>query len=139
MVEIVKLSAKDAIHYWSAFEELLQKGIDRSQGEWSLEHYRDYVEHEYVSIWVALVDEEIKSIAVSEVLEHPNFNELLIRLIAGGDSSKWMTSEWQEKTFKKYAKEQDCKKIRMYGRVGWLKRLAPLGWKHDYTVMSLDV
>lgn len=141
MIEIVRLSEKDAIYYWSGIKDLIQKGLDRTDGEYSVENYKEYIECEYWQLWIALdtATQNIKAIAITEIIEYPNFNELLIRLIAGQDRKIWMNLVNQQNTFIDYAIKNNCKRLVMNGRKGWLKVLNKLNWNEGYTVMTKEI
>ena len=44
MIELVRLSAKDAGYYWDAVTPLIIKGLERTDGEYSLKDYQDYID-----------------------------------------------------------------------------------------------
>tara|TARA_R110000822_G_scaffold60870_3_gene151188 strand:+ start:551 stop:988 length:438 start_codon:yes stop_codon:yes gene_type:complete len=141
MIEIVKLTSKDAIYYWDTITPLLLKGLKRTDGEYSIKDYKEYIENEYCDLWIAvnLDDKNIEAIAVTEIVKHPNFNEFLIRLISGTNIDLWLSKENQQLTFIKQAKENNCKRLVMYGRKGWLRVLNKLNWKEGYTIMTKNI
>ena len=92
MIELVRLSAKDAVYYWDAVTPLIIKGLKRTDGEYSLKDYQDYIESQYWDLWIAvnLNTKEIQGVAVTEIIEHPNFNELLMRMVIGKQFNKFL-------------------------------------------------
>ena len=87
MIEIVRLSEKDATYYWNAIEALVEKGLNKTDREYSVEDYKEYIECGYWELWIVIdtVTAEIKGLGVTELIEYPNFSELLVRLVEGGD------------------------------------------------------
>ena len=107
MIELVRLSAKDAVYYWDAVTPLIIKGLKRTDGEYSLKDYQDYIESQYWDLWIAvnLDTKEIQGVAVTEVVEHPNFNELLMRMVTGKQFNKFLLET--ETQFQEFAKENN--------------------------------
>ena len=139
MIELVRLSAKDAGYYWDAVTPLIIKGLERTDGEYSLKDYQDYIESQYWDLWIAvnLDTKEIQGVAVTEVVEHPNFNELLMRMVTGKHFNKFLLET--ETQFQEFAKENNCKRLVLYGRKGWLRVLNKINWKEGYTVMTKNI
>jgi hypothetical protein len=139
MIELVRLSAKDAVYYWDAVTPLIIKGLKRTDGEYSLKDYQDYIESQYWDLWIAvnLNTKEIQGVAVTEIIEHPNFNELLMRMVIGKQFNKFLLET--ETQFQEFAKENNCKRLVLYGRKGWLRVLNKINWKEGYTVMTKNI
>ena len=139
MIELVRLSAKDAVYYWDAVTPLIIKGLKRTDGEYSLKDYQDYIESQYWDLWIAvnLDTKEIQGVAVTEIIEHPNFNELLMRMVIGKQFNKFLLET--ETQFQEFAKENNCKRLVLYGRKGWLRVLNKINWKEGYTVMTKNI
>jgi hypothetical protein len=139
MIELVRLSAKDAVYYWDAVTPLIIKGLERTDGEYSLKDYQDYIESQYWDLWIAvnLDTKEIQGVAVTEIIEHPNFNELLMRMVIGKQFNKFLLET--ETQFQEFAKENNCKRLVLYGRKGWLRVLNKINWKEGYTVMTKNI
>ena len=139
MIELVRLSAKDAGYYWDAVTPLIIKGLERTDGEYSLKDYQDYIESQYWDLWIAvnLDTKEIQGVAVTEVVEHPNFNELLMRMVTGKHFNKFLLKT--ETQFQEFAKENNCNRLVLYGRKGWLRVLNKINWKEGYTVMTKNI
>ena len=139
MIELVRLSAKDAVYYWDAVTPLIIKGLKRTDGEYSLKDYQDYIESQYWDLWIAvnLDTKEIQGVAVTEIIEYPNFNELLMRMVIGKQFNKFLLET--ETQFQEFAKENNCKRLVLYGRKGWLRVLNKINWKEGYTVMTKNI
>jgi len=139
MIELVRLSAKDAVYYWDAVTPLIIKGLKRTDGEYSLKDYQDYIESQYWDLWIAvnLNTKEIQGVAVTEIIEHPNFNELLMRMVIGKQFNKFLLET--ETQFQEFAKENNCKRLVLYGLKGWLRVLNKINWKEGYTVMTKNI
>lgn len=139
MVEITRLNKKDADTYFIVLLPFIEKALEHSEGEYDLVD----VEHGLLSgryeSWIAVADDEVKAVAITEVVQHPNYRELLIKHIGGKDKNIWMTPEWQDRTFSQYAKDTGCKNLVMFGRKGWKRVLDKLGWKESYTIMKKEI
>lgn len=139
MIELVRLSAKDAVYYWDAVTPLIIKGLKRTDGEYSLKDYQDYIESQYWDLWIAvnLDTKEIQGVAITEIVKYPNFNELLMRMVIGKQFNKFLLET--ETQFQEFAKENNCKRLVLYGRKGWLRVLNKINWKEGYTVMTKNI
>ena len=139
MIELVRLSAKDAVYYWDAVTPLIIKGLKRTDGEYSLKDYQDYIESQYWDLWIAvnLDTKEIQGVAITEIVKYPNFNELLMRMVTGKHFNKFLLKT--ETQFQEFAKENNCKRLVLYGRKGWLRVLNKINWKEGYTVMTKNI
>ena len=139
MIELVRLSAKDAGYYWDAVTPLIIKGLERTDGEYSLKDYQDYIESQYWDLWIAvnLDTKEIQGVAVTEIVKHPNFNELLMRMVSGKQFTKFLLET--ETQFQEFAKENNCIRLILYGRKGWLRVLNKINWKEGYTIMTKNI
>ena len=62
MIEIVRLSEKDATYYWNAVEVLIEKGLNKTDREYSVEDYKEYIECGYWELWIVIdtITSEIK-------------------------------------------------------------------------------
>tara|TARA_R110002012_G_scaffold97696_3_gene234594 strand:- start:606 stop:1052 length:447 start_codon:yes stop_codon:yes gene_type:complete len=141
MIEIVRLSEKDATYYWNAIEALVEKGLNKTDREYSVEDYKEYIECGYWELWIVIdtITSEIKGLGVTELIDYPNFSELLVRLVTGKDGKEWINLTTLENTFVDYATKNKCKRLIMYGRKGWLKILSKLSWTKGCTVMTRDI
>ena len=139
MIELVRLSAKDAGYYWDAVTPLIIKCLERTDGEYSLKDYQDYIESQYWDLWIAvnLDTKEIQGVAVTEIVKHPNFNELLMRMVSGKQFTKFLLET--ETQFQEFAKENNCTRLILYGRKGWLRVLNKINWKEGYTIMTKNI
>ena len=76
MIELVRLTAKDAMVYWPIVNDLIESALKRTDGEYSVKHYKEYINSQYWDLWIAINThtKEIQGAAVTEVIEYPNFN-----------------------------------------------------------------
>ena len=54
MIELVRLSAKDAGYYWDAVTPLIIKCLERADGEYSLKDCQYYIENQCWDLWIAV-------------------------------------------------------------------------------------
>ena len=139
MIELVRLSAKDAVYYWDAVTPLIIKCLERTNGEYSLKDCQYYIENQCWDLWIAvnLDTKEIQGVAVTEIVKHPNFNELLMRMVSGKQFTKFLLET--ETQFQEFAKENNCIRLILYGRKGWLRVLNKINWKEGYTIMTKNI
>lgn len=130
MIEVVKLKAEDSINYFPVVVEYIKKAIDRHPfPEFGVGDILEYITDEYMDLWV-IVDTEVGDIVgagVTRIVEHPKYNECIIQLLATKTGQGFETVATKE--VEKWAKANDCKRVSLVGRKGWLRVLDKQGWK----------
>lgn len=122
---------------WPIAAPFLQRAIDESHGEITLEEIRKGVSlGEYGVIAVYEGDVPIAAVAI-EVRNHPNKRVLYITLAGGSRSDEWVSLVVAEA--ERYARQFGCSSVYISGRRGWVKKLANEGFHEYYTVIGKEV
>ena len=142
-IELLKINSNAIEVTWPYVKDLVQKPIDRTLGERNVDDIYYSLIHEQLTLWVAVDKEDgIIGIMITQILFHPQYKVLALPLIGAKPHTinKWLDWSWQRGTpLLEYAKENNCKRLVLYGRKGWLRVLNKINWKEGYTVMTKNI
>jgi hypothetical protein len=102
---------------------------------WSdLESIKDKAQQGYAHIWIGRdQSDRIDVVFVTETWYMDGRKALVIRWLAGKEMDNWLGDlEWIEN----YAVNDGYHVVHIWGRPGWQKVCKPLGYKHEFTVIS---
>ncbi len=128
------IKAEDIPQIWPYVDGYIAEAMADSDMEYSSDSMKKQLRDEEALLWVVLKDEEVTSVAVSEI-QHIDESQILVILALGGVEFK----EWAnvlEKTFIRYMKEFNLDKMRAYCRPGMAKWLGDREWRKVTTVME---
>ena len=60
-----------------------------------------------------------------------------MRMVSGNHFNKFLLET--ETQFQEFAKENNCTRLILYGRKGWLRVLNKINWKEGYTIMTKNI
>lgn len=124
---------------WETIEPILQRVVDVAHDEINCESIRQRVLRGDVLLLVICKGEEIIAVNTAEVRIFDTGKRALYIPIVGGDELDGWMHQFLE-VAKSIAIEYKCEELRgLAARRGWLKKLAPLGWKEAHTVVSFDI
>jgi len=138
-MKTILLTPDEAVEHWPTLSPLLQSSIDHGQEETTLTGYLRKVLNYQAQLWVFLDDNnQLKGCGLTQFLEYSTHRTLHIIACAGVDWLEWADSYYIVENF---ARDNGCKRVEMWGRDGWLRRLPKVipGWKQAYVVMSKDI
>lgn len=132
--ELMSIPIEHLPMMWEALAPLLQKGVDRSNGEISLDElYRDAMKGEY-QIWVMAAGVEIKSALATRLMLFGTGKKVCNLMIAGGEELE----EWKDQieAFEDWARAENCDELRIIGRAGWGRHMKKFGYTHMNTTIG---
>ena len=135
LVEIRPILASDIDLYWPKVAPLLQKAIDKSLGEFTIEHIHDLLIEAEKALWVVFRDGEIIAAITTRIdyYGYSNIRNVTIDFAGGNDFSDWsMFTDYIEPIYK----ELGCDNILIAGRLGWLRLHTDKGYKSVYHVIG---
>ena len=110
--------------YWSAIEPLLAKAVGRGLGRYSLTDVCEAIDKQLMQLSVAVIDNEIVAVFVTEVINYPQARALRAVFTGGSRADEWMAD------FDVYldagARAVGANLVEMHGRLGWLRKLRPI-------------
>jgi len=118
---------------WAILKPYIDKALSYSMGEMTAnEVRRNGVNGEYLFL-VFHRDNEMLGVTTVESVVYPTKTIIFCPQVAGKDFDEWSDKLWD--VLQNLAKEKNAKEIAIHGRRGWLKKLAPYGFKEQYTTM----
>jgi len=135
----VLLSREQITEHWHQVKGLLQQALDHGVGESKLSDYLMHALEMKAQIWVVLDEKDlIVCAAITQFIDYSSQRSLHIVGVAGVDFQTWADQYY---VVEKFAKDNNCLRVEMWGRQGWEKVLpkAVPGFKKVYTVMSKEI
>ncbi len=135
---IQQLTKDQTVDNWVTLSHYLQQVIPHGQGESTLTDYLTKVLTGYAQCWAVIDNGLIVGVGLTEFLNYSQHKTLHIIAFSGSNF------EEQSKVFptvERFARDNGCARIEMWGRKGWLKQLPRYvpGWEEAYTVMSKNL
>ena len=136
---VVSAVKKELVHIvWPLVEEYLQRAVDHSNGEMSIEDvYMRMVKGSMLLVTISVKSDIVAAIAI-EQRDFPSGKRVMnLTLLGGSDLVDWM-DQFSE-IADKLAKDYKCEEIYIVGRQGWVRSLRRLGFEPVHTVVSRKV
>jgi hypothetical protein len=119
---------------WEQVEPLLAKVTEHTEGEITTEDYIEPLSLGEMQLWIAVKDEELHSVMVTQIIPYPQKRILRILAIAGSEFKALYKFKDMVESF---AIRSGCSALELWGRKGW-KKLLP-DWKDSYIVYTKDL
>jgi len=133
-MNILHIEAIDSV--WDEASPLLQKAIDHSFGEVSIQDvYKNLTEGQ--SKLIIITDERLIAAAVIEPVDYPQIRTARISFLGGERMGDWIPAIIEFITI--WSEESGMDGIEVIGREGWVKMLKPLGFKKAYTHIIKEI
>jgi hypothetical protein len=126
----------DVAAVWPQAWPLLEPAVALWRGRYDETSLRQRVADMSMQLWVATEDGEPVAAALTEINVYPGAKECNIAVIGGDGREHWQ--EWIE-AIKAWAISLGCKFVTGRGRRGWERVMAPAGFRHEGTIVSLEL
>lgn len=127
----------DIERYWPHVAPLLQKALDKGQGDYSLEDIKDRLTARKYQLWVWHVDNKIITAAVTCIAELPQTNICCLLLIGGKGLKLWKDDG--AKIIEAWARDKGCSALEGYDTRSWLRILMQHGWKKVWVTIRKEL
>ena len=139
---IYQVEPKHVDVIWPYVIELLEKSLESSLGENSLEDIKNWIKSKVQQLWLILDSKENKIIGActTQIIHYSNTNHLRMELAATDKNTmdQWI-DEWYLVT-KKFCKKHNISYVEIIAqRDGWIRLLKNKGYKKYYTVLVKDM
>ena len=122
---------------WDFIKDLLLYALKYSDNKYTIDDILHHILQRNMQLWVIEDnDHAIHAAIVTQIVQYPNKKVMFILLVAGVKFDDW---SHVLHNFILFAKDHQCDAIQGYGRAGWERRLAPLGFKKIHTVFSYPI
>jgi hypothetical protein len=119
--------------YGSVILPLLTKAVDRGLERYSLTDVCEAIDKQLMQLSVAVIDNEIVAVFVTEVINYPQAKALRAVFTGGERVDEWLAD------FDAYldegARAVGADLVEMHGRLGWLKKLRPICQPEEVTTI----
>lgn len=136
-ITVTDVNIRDIDTLWPLVKDLLQRAIDRNQGEFTLEDIYDSLVLGTMTLWIAY--DKDRKIQASAVCEMRRFSQRLICyiiLLSGEGFEDW---HWAINAIEEWARENGADAIAAYTRLGFIKTMKKYGFRVPYTVIQKDL
>ncbi len=126
----------EAILRWETFRPLVQKALDRSQGEYASDDIRDAVNQGKMQLWILDEGDSVPALAVTQILTYPQ--KRYCEIVLAATSRRMGVRFWRGaiRLVGAFSKHHGCDKFRVFGRKGWGRAM---GWKEIYAVFEKQI
>lgn len=121
---------------WESVAPLLQKVVDRSTKDCTLEDLYRFISTRDMQLWVWTEDTKITACCVTQIVDYPRRKICRVPYVAGKMYKKWIHCEDK---ICEWARQNDCSQLEGFCRRGWLDILNLLGWKEIWVTMRKDI
>lgn len=132
MYEQIHASKVDDV--WHVVAPWIAQAIGDSDTWSDLEAIKDNAKRGFSHIWIGRKpNQEVDVVFVSETWFLDGRRAFVIRWLTGKDMNEWIEDlEYIEN----WASSNGYQSVHIWGRPGWQRVCKPLGYKHEFTVMS---
>lgn len=123
---------------WDRVQPFLAAAILESNGELTEESvYADLASGATILVIIYLDKEIVGAAALRKKTFDSGINTLSVFLLGGKDMNSWIKDAYGVAV--QIAKHLDCQSIYCIGRDGWVKVLKDIGFKKQYSVLSINL
>jgi len=145
MNNLYLLNPADVLAQWPIIKPHIDSALAHSVGEITTFQLFQQAMSGQVHVWVYLDQHaQITVVSSTRFLQYDNCKALQI-MTFGGSVSDWELTQPVHSVFERFAKENKCQNIQIWGRKGWVKRMENItsesGTKYKplYTVISMEI
>jgi hypothetical protein len=134
-MHLIQFKQEEIDKVWPLVKDKIQAALDRNFNPKDHWHVKEQCKLGLEQLWVIVDDKDnIHGVCVSSIVKQPNYNVGIVNMATGHDLPLWVD---QIKEFEKWAsKNYEIKKIEIFGRPGWKRMLAPLGFTFSHVQMD---
>jgi hypothetical protein len=121
---------------WKEVLPLVERAVGYSYGKFKSEDVYQALKEKEMQLWLMMDNSGLKACVITQVHIYPQTKVMMFVFAAGEDCKGWVHFI---EDYKKFAKEQDCDSIEIYGRRGWGKAMKHLGIQEIHTVFKFDI
>ena len=134
-MHLIQFKPEEIDKVWPLVKDKIQEALNRNFNPKDHWHVKEQCKNGLEQLWVIVDDkDDIHGVCVSSIVKQPNYNVGIVNMATGHDLPLWVD---QIKEFEKWAsKNYGVKKIEIFGRPGWKRMLAPLGFTFSHVQMD---
>ena len=131
-VGVLYIEPKKLDEYWSLVEFMLREGLKYDGNPMNIEDLREGIKEGAFQLFMMFGSDDgekykVFGVFVTRVMVLPNYKQCEVILLKGDKRELWQDEAAE--TIEDFARSEDCKKIAVHARPGWLKFLGSKEWK----------
>lgn len=136
MMNYIQLKGSEAQFAWPKLGPMLERVVEITDGEFSVEDLRQRILMGLMTAFVAHDGPKIKGLAVAEAISYPQFSSLRVVAAVGEDIKEWIAFE---ANLENLAACMGCSYIEGFVRPGMAKLCVKIGYTPRYTLIRKPV
>lgn len=138
MLKLYLVPVEDVDFYWEQVSGFIDSALALAGGEATLADILLMIQQRELDLWIAWDNAELKCVAACTTMiqSYPRFKSCTI-VHFGGTTIKAVDQLLPK--IQQWAKQQGCKKIRVYGRKAWVKHLTNHGFNYRFTCVEAEI
>jgi len=136
-LRLCAIPSLNAMYVWDVVEDMILAALMHADGKYTIQDIFMAIKDKEMQLWVVVdQDDMIHAVVVTQIIYYPSKKVMLFVIVSGVKFDNW--SHFLPH-FKLFAKDHDCSALEFYGREGWEKKVASLGFKKIHTVLRLNI
>ena len=131
------LTQEEVALRWAEIKPYVDKALEHAIDEHTAHDWFLAVMRGDAEVWEAIVGDKTMSFGIVKVNHFPQHSQLQMVTAAGEGWDEYGPEALEYAEF--VAEQIGCKRVTVWGRPGWQKKMKSLGYEHAYTVMSKEV
>ena len=131
------IQSKDVDDAWQYAEEFIVDALKHGIGEYLPEDIKLMCQDRRMQLWIKWGDKGPIGAFVTELLNHPQLNVLLVLLLGGKTFLEWKTEI--DEILVGYGKEHNCKYVEFFGRKGWKNYLKDINYNEQVRMFAKEI
>ena len=129
------IQASQIIDLWPQIGPLLQRIAIRSEGRTDVVSLVKAIDARDMQLWAAVVEDRIKAIATTELVNYPLKRVGRFVATSGEDIEEWIGYVL---AIEAWAKQQGCTGMEAVARKGLERIMKPFGWHSTHSIIEKD-
>lgn len=134
---IQPIPAQMVSQMWHYAEPYVKRALDHTSGELRPDNLRSLCEHQDMQLWMVVSGNRAVGAMTTEIVVYPHRKHLRVVTLAGSQFSEWI--ELADNTLVAFAAQMQCDAIEALVRKGFVPKLAPLDYRHKYSVLVKEL
>lgn len=122
---------------WHYAEPYVKRGLDHTSGELRADDLCSLCEQQDMQLWMVVNGSRAVGAITTEIVVYPHRKHLRVVTLAGSQFVEWI--ELADNTLVAYAEHMQCDAIEALVRKGFVPKLAPLDYRHKYSVVVKEI
>ena len=131
-VNVTHIASEELMKFWPLVEFMLKEGLRHDGNPMSLDHLKKEIFNNRFQLFMMFGSDDgekykVFGVFVTRVTKLPNYKQVEVILLKGEKRELWQDEV--EEMLGHIAIQNDCKKIALHARPGWLNFLGNKGYK----------